>query len=118
VGIAKAREMMFTCATYTGAEARQMGLANDCFLDDVFDQEVEAFARVILGNSWFSLRENKRLLIETEALSLEAGLAHEVFRTRGTGPDMQARIAAFQQRKRPNPVNDSHRPPRGPGSGH
>jgi enoyl-CoA hydratase len=46
------------------------------------------------------LRENKRLLIETEGMTLEAGLAHEVFRTRGTGPDMQARIASFAQRKR------------------
>jgi hypothetical protein len=44
-----------------------------------FDREVEAFARGILSNSWFSLRENKRLLIETEGMALEAGLAHEVF---------------------------------------
>ena len=33
-------------------------------------------------------------------MSLSAGLAHEVFRTRGTGPDMQARIARFAERKR------------------
>jgi len=102
VGVAKAREMMFTCDTYTGAEAVQMGLANACFADETFDQEVEAFARAVLANSWFSLRENKRLLIETEAMPLAAGLAHEVFRTRGTGPDMHARIASFAQRsKRP-----------------
>lgn len=100
VGVAKAREMMFTCRTYTGAEAEQMRLANACFTDEVFDQEVEGFARTMLANSWFSLRENKRLLIETDGMTLGAGLAHEIFRTRGTGPDMQARIAAFEQRKR------------------
>jgi enoyl-CoA hydratase len=100
VGIAKAREMMFTCRTYTGAEAEQMGLANACFADEAFDQEVEAFARSILANSWFSLRANKRLLIETEGMTLASGLAHEVFRTRGTGPDMHARIAGFAERKR------------------
>jgi enoyl-CoA hydratase/carnithine racemase len=91
---------MFTCRTYTGAEAERMQLANACFSDEVFDQEVEAFARALLANSWFSLRENKRLLIETEGMTLQAGLAHEVFRTAGTGPDMQSRIAAFTQRKR------------------
>ena len=100
VGAAKAREMMFTCRAYTGAEAEQIGLANACFPDEAFDREVEVFARAVLANSWFSLRENKRLLIETEGMTLEAGLAHEVFRTRGTGPDMQARIASFAQRKR------------------
>jgi enoyl-CoA hydratase/carnithine racemase len=100
VGVAKAREMMFTCRSYTGAEAEHMGLANVCFPDDVFDREVQAFARAMLENSWFSLRENKRLLLETDGMSLPAGLAHEVFRTRGTGPDMQARIARFAERKR------------------
>jgi enoyl-CoA hydratase len=100
VGLAKAREMMFTCRSYTGAEAEQMGLANACFADEAFDQEVETFTRTVLANSWFSLRENKRLLIETDGMTLAAGLAHEVFRTRGTGPDMQQRVAAFAQRKR------------------
>jgi enoyl-CoA hydratase/carnithine racemase len=92
--------MMFTCGTYTGIQAAQMGLANACFTDDVFVQKVEAFARAVLTNSRFSLRENKRPLIETEGLPLEAGLAHEVFRNRGWGPDMQDQIAAFAQRKR------------------
>jgi len=100
VGVAKAREMMFTCRTYTGAEAERMGLANSCFADETFDQEVETFARTILGNSWFSLRENKRLLIETDGMPLGAGLAHEIFRNRGTGPDMHERVARFAQRKR------------------
>lgn len=99
VGPAKAGEMMFTCRTYSGAEAAAMGLANACFADDAFDQGVETFARAVLANSWFSLRENKRLLADTDGLTLKAGLAHEVFRNRGTGPDMQARIAAFAQRK-------------------
>ena len=100
VGVAKAAEMMFTCRTYTGAEAAQMGLANACFADATFDEDVEGCARAALANSWFSLRENKRLLLETEGMTLKAGLAHEVFRTGGTGPDMQARIASFAQRKR------------------
>jgi len=100
IGIAKAREMMFTCRTYTGEEAERMGLANACYADDDFDQEVERFARAVLANSWFSLRENKRLLIETDGMPLGSGLAHEIFRNRGTGPDMQQRIAAFAQRKK------------------
>jgi enoyl-CoA hydratase/carnithine racemase len=100
VGIAKAAEMMFSCRTYSGAEAAQMGLANACFGDATFEEDVETFLRAVLANSWFSLREIKRLLLDTEGMTLRAGLAHEVFRTPGTGPDMHARIASFAQRKR------------------
>ena len=95
VGTYKAREMMFTCATYSGREALAMGLANACVADAAFDAELEAFARAILANSWFSHRANKRLLIETDGLPLEAGLAHEVFRGAGRGPDMEERIGRF-----------------------
>jgi enoyl-CoA hydratase len=100
VGVTKAAEMMFSCRIYTGTEAAQMGLANACFADATFDDDVERLVRAVLANSWFSLREIKRLLLETEGMTLRAGLAHEVFRTPGTGPDMQARIASFAQRKR------------------
>jgi enoyl-CoA hydratase/carnithine racemase len=100
IGFAKAREMMFTCRTYTGVEAERMGLADARFPDDAFDREVETFARSILENSWFSLRANKRLLLETDGMPLAEGLAHEVFRTPGFGPDMHARIANFTRRKR------------------
>jgi enoyl-CoA hydratase/carnithine racemase len=95
VGVAKAREMMFTCQTYSGAQAHAMGLANFCVADDKFDAELHALADAILANSWFSHRANKRLLIETDGLALGAGLAHEVYRSAGVGPDMRERIAAF-----------------------
>jgi enoyl-CoA hydratase/carnithine racemase len=95
VGTYKAREMMFTCRTYPGVEAAAMGLANVCVADAVFDAELEAFARGILANSWFSHRANKRLLTQTDGLPLDVGLAHEVFRGEGRGPDMQERIAGF-----------------------
>ena len=87
--------MMLTCATYSGRQAEAMGLANVCVPDDVFDAELEAFCRTILANSWFSHRANKRLLIETDGLPIEAGLAHEVFRGAGRGPDMEERIGRF-----------------------
>jgi enoyl-CoA hydratase len=95
VGLPKAREMMLTCRTYSGAEAAAMGLANSCVADDAFDSELRALSRAILANSWFTHRANKRLLIETDGLPLGAGLSHEVYRSQGVGPDMQERISAF-----------------------
>ena len=37
VGTYKAREMMFTCRTYSGRQALDMGLANACVADSEFD---------------------------------------------------------------------------------
>ena len=95
VGTYKAREMMLTCRTYSGREAEAMGLANICVADAAFDERLKALTAEILANSWFSHRANKRLLLETDGLPLEAGLAHEVYRGQGRGPDMQTRISGF-----------------------
>jgi len=99
VGTYKAREMMFTCRTYSGREAAQMGLANLCVPDAEFDTQIDALAAQILANSWFSHRANKRLLMETDGLPLGAGLAHEVYYGEGRGPDMQERIAGFSSKR-------------------
>ena len=98
VGPAKAKEMMFTSRTYSGAQAEAMGLANICFADDMFETQVDKLTKEILGNSWFSHRANKKLVDDTEGLSLTAGLAHEIYRSEGRGPDSQERIAAFMKK--------------------
>lgn len=98
VGLPKAREMMFIGRTYSGADAAAMGLANVCVPDAAFDDEIEAMARSILAGSWFSHRANKLLLRDTDGMSVGAGLAHEVFRSAGKGPDVQDRIAAFKKK--------------------
>lgn len=99
VGFAKAREMMFTARTYSGAEAVSMGLANHCFADERFYAEVQEFAQSIVNNSRFSISTYKRLMAETDGLPLHAALSHEVHRYDGFGPDMSERVAAFANRK-------------------
>ena len=100
IGTAKAREMMFTCRTYSGAEAAAMGLANACVPDDRFETALDALVAEITANSPFSHAANKRLLDDTDGLPLPKGLAHEVYRGEGRGPDMEARIGAFMSRKK------------------
>jgi enoyl-CoA hydratase/carnithine racemase len=99
VGTYKAREMMFTCRSYSGEEAAAMGLANICVPDAAFETQLEALAAEIAAQSPHSHRANKRLLLETDGLPLTAGLAHEIYYGAGRGADMQARIAAFRNRK-------------------
>jgi enoyl-CoA hydratase len=99
VGVAKAKEMMFTAKTFSGEEAVAMGLANLCVPDEDFEAEIEALARAILANSWFSNRANKRLLEKTDGMSLENGLRYEIEHNEGVGPDVIERISAFGKKK-------------------
>lgn len=98
VGTYKAREMMFTCRTYTGRQAEAMGLANACVPDAEFDAALEALTSEILANAAFSHAANKRLLLHTDGLPIEVGLAHEVYHGEGRGPDMEQRISAFTRK--------------------
>jgi enoyl-CoA hydratase/carnithine racemase len=98
VGTYKAREMMFTCRTYPGAEAAAMGLANLCVPDEQFEAELKKLTSDITANSSYSHAANKRLVTLTDGLPIKAGLSHEIYRGEGVGPDMRERIAGFMSR--------------------
>lgn len=100
VGTYKAREMMFTCRTYDGEAAAQIGLANMVVADEDYETALANLANEIAALSPHSHRANKRLLMETDGMPIAAGIAHEVYRGAGRGPDMEERIAAFQNRKK------------------
>jgi len=98
VGTYRAREMMFTCRTYSGREAETFGLANFTVPDAELEGAVDKLVREILTNSSFSHAANKRLLSATDGMALGAGLAHEIYHGEGRGPDMAERIAAWRAR--------------------
>lgn len=99
VGTYKAREMAFTAQPVDGREAERIGLANRCVADAQFDEALAKLAHDILANSWFTHRAYKKLLHDTDGMGIDDGVAHEVFRSPGRGPDMAERVAAFAARK-------------------
>lgn len=98
VGIATAKRMMFTAATYNAHDAQTMGLAEMVFDNKNFMAEVETFCDQVCANSSFSHAANKRLLEATDSNSLDGGLQWEVQMTEGHGPDMNERIGAFTKK--------------------
>ena len=96
VGAARAKEMMFASRVYNGVEAAGMGLANFSLPDDAFDAGVAAFCADILGNSRRSNRSVKTLMRDTEGMALAQGVAWELHRSEGHGPDFAARLAAMR----------------------
>jgi enoyl-CoA hydratase len=101
VGTAKAAEMMFTCRSYSGAEAHDMHLANFCFADDRFEAELAALSKDILANSWYSNQVNKRALLESNGLTLHDAHALALFKNEGLAPDAAARVAKFFKHRKP-----------------
>jgi enoyl-CoA hydratase/carnithine racemase len=95
IGTSKASEMMLTCRTYSGRQAEAMHLANFCFPDARFDEELAAICGDVLGNSWYANQVNKRALIEIDGLSLHDAHALEMFKNEGLAPDASLRVAKF-----------------------
>jgi enoyl-CoA hydratase len=97
VGRAKALEMMFTSRTYSGRQAETMGLVNFCVADAEFDAAIDAFMKDVLANSWRSNRANKKLMADTDGMTLKAALAHELHRSEGRGPEMAERLKRMRK---------------------
>jgi enoyl-CoA hydratase len=95
IGTSKASEMMYTCRTYSGAEAYEMHLANYCFADAEFEAGLAALTADILANSWYSNQVNKRALLASDGLTLQDAHALSLFKNEGLAPDAAQRVARF-----------------------
>ena len=95
VGEWKAREMSFTGLPVSGLEAARIGLANHVVPAADLDAKAMDMATAIAAQSRHSVFAYKRLYREQADLPLSAGLAHEVYASAGTGPDMADRVAAM-----------------------
>jgi enoyl-CoA hydratase/carnithine racemase len=95
VGIARAKEMMFTGRVVGGAEAVAIGLASLCVPAAELEARTLALAGEIVANSWHTLRADKLLVAGGDGMSLAEGLRYERETSPGRGPDLEARLAAF-----------------------
>ena len=95
IGLSQSKLMMMTGRMVEAEEALRIGLADVCAPDERLGAEVLALAEAILANSWHTNRATKRLLIDTEGMSLREGLAHEHYRSPGLAPDYRERIERF-----------------------
>jgi len=98
IGVPAAKRMMLTSRVVDAWEAQAIGLVDLLAPEAELAHALEGFVREILDNSWFTNRAVKRLLLETEGMTLAAGLAHEHYRYPGLAPDHRQRIEAFRRR--------------------
>ena len=98
VGLATAREMMFTSRTLDADDAARVGLVDRVVADDALEAAVSELAARIAANSSFSNRANKRMLRETDGMTLAEGIEYERKHSPGMAPDALDRIRAFSKR--------------------
>jgi enoyl-CoA hydratase/carnithine racemase len=97
IGIPAAKRMMMTSCVVDAAEAKELGLVDLLAPEGQLDALLGGFAAELLANSWFTNFAVKRLLIETDGMSLAEGLAHEHYRYPGLAPDHRERISNFRR---------------------
>ena len=101
VGVAHAKRIMMTGQPVPMEEALAIGLVDVLADEGGAYAEAAKLAHQILANSWFTSREVKRLMTDTDGMTLAQGLAHEHYRHPGRAPDSAERIAAFTGKSGP-----------------
>ena len=86
IGASRSIELIATGRRIDGREAERIGLANTCFVDDAFETGLSQMCTAILANSPHSNAVSKRLIHDTDGMSLREGMAHEQFRSPGAQP--------------------------------
>jgi len=94
VGIATAKELMFTSRRISGAEAAAIGLVDRCVPDDALDATVAELAAEISANSAGTNRIVKRLLADRADRTRSEALLHERTLPHGMPEDTAERMAA------------------------
>ena len=98
IGLAPARRMMMTSRTVEAEEALALGLVDILAPAGGLDAADAELVAAILANSWHTNMATKRLLRETDGMSLAGALAHEHYRSPGYAPDWRERIAGFARK--------------------
>lgn len=98
IGPLLAREMMYTARRVDAHEAVRIGLANRAVPDAELDEATADMAAQIAGNSWHTLRADKRLLNEGLNYSYAEGLAFERRTSPGAGPELAERLERFRSK--------------------
>ena len=95
IGISAAKQMMMTGRMVTASEAADLGLVDLLAPTNGLDDVLAGLTADVLANSWHTNFATKRMLRETDGMSLTQGLAYEQSHYPGYALDYQERMARF-----------------------
>lgn len=104
IGLARAKEYLFTGELLTAQKAAEIGLINHCLPAEELDAAVDAFCQKLLAGATYAIRATKILTnLETKRLAtalMDAGIAYESLSVR-TADHLEG-IAALKEKRKPN----------------
>ncbi|CAI9830899.1 MAG: enoyl-CoA hydratase-related protein [Nitrosopumilus sp.] len=102
VGIAKAKELVYTGRMISAAEAEEIGLVNSVVPADSLEAEAQKMAEVIAGNSGMGVRMSKRAINAGRNADLGTGLEVELLAWRNcfTFGDRKSMMKEFLEKKK------------------
>lgn len=103
IGLAKAKEYLFTGDLLTAQKAAEIGLINHCVPADQLDEAVDAFCQRLLNGAMGAIRATKILTnLELKRIAtavMDAGIAYESVSVRSA--DHLEGIAALREKRKP-----------------
>jgi enoyl-CoA hydratase len=108
VGLAKAKEVIFTGRTFTAQEAYEMGLLNKVVPHDQLMQEVLDLAGKIKANGPFAIRLAKELIHRSLSLDMDSALMMEAkdFGLCFATKDQKEGMTAFVEKRKPTFIGE------------
>ena len=103
VGATKARQLFFSSAKFSAAEAERIGLVLDTFPAETFQAEVRAIAKRLSKSAPLAIGEMKKNFVAAEAMPLRDYIELETERHSRTGASADSREAfrAFVEKREP-----------------
>ena len=103
IGLARAKEFLFTGDLLTAQKAAEIGLINHCVPAEELDAAVDAFCQKLLGGAMAAIRYTKILTnLELKRIAtavMDAGIAYESVTVRSA--DHREGIAALREKRKP-----------------
>ncbi|MEZ5737546.1 MAG: enoyl-CoA hydratase/isomerase family protein [Novosphingobium sp.] len=104
IGLARAKEFLFTGDLLTAQKAAEIGLINHCVPADQLDEAVDAFCQRLLDGAMGAIRSTKILTnLELKRIAhavMDTGIAYESLSVR-TADHLEG-IAALKEKRKPN----------------
>ena len=98
VGLAQAKEMLFTSRFYSAAECAAIGLVNRVTPDEALMSEARTLAAEIAANSRESIVKQKRMMTAAWHYGLSAGIRMVEAEPPGVASDAAERLASFKRK--------------------
>lgn len=102
-GLARAKELTFTAATFSAEQALMWGIINKMVEPDALLSQVYAVAETIADNAPLAIRQAKQALNVARHTDLKTGFKHEVdlYQPLLSTQDREEGIRAFNEKRKP-----------------